>query len=159
LVLNLADSFYLLQASQDLGGRHHKRRRRRNNTDQTDGNLSSDNPSDTERTTGHTASASVIQQRKILGPEFIKLAVSYVYMFVVFMLTAFVMVVVHDRVPDMDRYPPLPDIVLDNLPYIPWAFELCELTAVSMSLALSVILLLHKHRYVTIFATIRLSMY
>jgi sphingomyelin synthase-related protein 1 len=89
-----------------------------------------------------------------LGPEFAKLAVSYVYMFVVFMLTAFVMVVVHDRVPDMDRYPPLPDIVLDNLPYIPWAFELCELTAVSMSLALVVILIIHKHRFVNSFTLI-----
>lgn len=43
-------------------------------------------------------------------------------------ITAIVMVIVHERVPDMKRYPPLPDIFLDNVPHIPWAFCMCELT-------------------------------
>jgi hypothetical protein len=133
-------------------------RRRKNagiNTDDQEHDHSTDASTDDEDGSSHTSSASAVQQRRPrmshhLSPEFAKLAVSYVYMFVVFMLTAFVMVVVHDRVPDMDRYPPLPDIVLDNLPYIPWAFELCELTAISMSLALVVILVIHKHRLVNL---------
>lgn len=83
-----------------------------------------------------------------LHPDLIKLAVSYIYMFFVFMLTAFVMVIVHDRVPDMDRYPPLPDMVLDNLPYIPWAFEMCEATAIMLMFAMAVVLFFHKHRFV-----------
>ena len=69
-------------------------------------------------------------------------------MFFVFMLTAFVMVIVHDRVPDMDRYPPLPDMVLDNLPYIPWAFEMCEATAIILMFAMGMVLFFHKHRLV-----------
>lgn len=86
---------------------------------------------------------------KNLKPEFQKLLISYLYMFFVFMLTSFMMVIVHDRVPDMDKYPPLPDIMLDNLPYIPWAFEACEATAVVLLLILSVTLFFHKHRFVS----------
>ena len=83
-----------------------------------------------------------------LQPEFTKLLVSYVYMFMVFWVTAFVMAVVHDRVPDMKKYPPLPDIVLDNLPYIPWAFDMCEFIAVCLTLVWCCILLFHKHRLI-----------
>lgn len=58
------------------------------------------------------------------------------------------MVIVHDRVPDMKRYPPLPDIFLDNVPYIPWAFHMCEWTASLLTLIWITVLIFHKHRYV-----------
>lgn len=83
-----------------------------------------------------------------LEPEYIKLLMSYLYMFFVFMLTSFVMVIVHDRVPDMKKYPPLPDLVLDNLPFIPGAFEMCELTGLILSTIWFVVLVFHKHRFI-----------
>jgi len=83
-----------------------------------------------------------------LQPEYTKLLASYVYMFSVFLLTAFVMAIVHDRVPDMKKYPPLPDIVLDNMPYIPWAFDMCELIGIVLSSIWFTVLFFHKHRYV-----------
>ena len=83
---------------------------------------------------------------RCLEPEYVKCLISFVYMFAVFLLTAFVMVIVHDRVPDMKKYPPLPDIVLDNLPYIPWAFEICELAGVILFSIWSMTLFFHKHR-------------
>ena len=85
-----------------------------------------------------------------LKPEYLKCILSYFYMFLVFLLTSFVMVIVHDRVPDMEKYPPLPDLVLDNLPVIPWAFEMCELTASLLFVILAITMFFHKHRYVLI---------
>lgn len=58
------------------------------------------------------------------------------------------MVVVHERVPDMKRYPPLPDIFLDNVPHIPWAFHMCEITGTLLFLIWTCVLIVHKHRFV-----------
>lgn len=79
-------------------------------------------------------------------PEYTKLIISYLYMFSVFMVTAFVMVMANDRVPDSKKYPPLPDLVLDNMPYVPWAFEMCEMCACVLSTIVAIMLLFHKHR-------------
>ena len=74
--------------------------------------------------------------------------ISLVYAFSVFFVTSFIMVFVHDRVPDMKKYPPLPDIVLDNVPLIPWAFKMCEVTAIILAAVLSTVLFFHKHRVI-----------
>ncbi|VDP12565.1 unnamed protein product [Soboliphyme baturini] len=63
-------------------------------------------------------------------------------------LTSYVMVIVHDRVPDSKTYPPLPDLLLDNIPHIPWAFDLCELLACLLGLIWCTILVFHKHRLI-----------
>lgn len=47
-----------------------------------------------------------------------KTALSSVYVMLVFGITSFVMVLVHERVPDMRTYPPLPDIFLDRCIYV-----------------------------------------
>jgi len=78
----------------------------------------------------------------------LKLVLAFLYCSISLLTTAFVMVVVHDRVPDMKLYPPLPDLVLDNLPLIPWAFELCEMIGVSMAMIWFTILVFHKERVV-----------
>lgn len=81
-----------------------------------------------------------------LPPEIWKAFLSFCYVVGVTWITAFVMVIVHDRVPDMKRYPPLPDIFLDNVPHIPWAFDMCEVTGTFLFTIWLVVLLFHKHR-------------
>lgn len=83
-----------------------------------------------------------------IQPEFFKTMISLGYAFLVTWITAFVMVVVHERVPDMKKYPPLPDIFLDNVPHIPWAFHMCEVTGTLLFCIWVCVLIVHKHRMV-----------
>uniref|UniRef100_A0A182K3Y4 Sphingomyelin synthase-like domain-containing protein n=1 Tax=Anopheles christyi TaxID=43041 RepID=A0A182K3Y4_9DIPT len=89
-----------------------------------------------------------------IQPEFFKTMISLGkyneggYAFLVTWITAFVMVVVHERVPDMKKYPPLPDIFLDNVPHIPWAFHMCEVTGTILFCIWICVLVVHKHRMV-----------
>lgn len=85
---------------------------------------------------------------KHLNPEIWKTFLSFFYVFFVFLITSCVMVIVHDRVPDMKKYPPLPDIVLDNVPFMPWAFEVSEVIAVFLGIIWVLILFFHKHRFI-----------
>lgn len=79
-------------------------------------------------------------------PEKMKALLSFLYVVIVTWITAFVMVIVHDRVPDMKKYPPLPDIFLDNIPHIPWAFDMCEVSGTVLFTIWLIVLLFHKHR-------------
>uniref|UniRef100_A0A8C7XY03 Sphingomyelin synthase-related protein 1 n=1 Tax=Oryzias sinensis TaxID=183150 RepID=A0A8C7XY03_9TELE len=81
-----------------------------------------------------------------LDPEVWKTVISSIYVFLVFGFTSFVMVIVHERVPDMRTYPPLPDIFLDSVPRIPWAFAIAEACGLILCYMFLLILLLHKHR-------------
>lgn len=74
--------------------------------------------------------------------------VSAFYATCVSFITAVVMTVVHDRVPDTSKYPPLPDLMLDNIPHIPWAFSMAELMIIIMGLILITVVLVHKHRWI-----------
>lgn len=85
-----------------------------------------------------------------LQPEYVKTIISCLYMLLVTWITAIVMVFVHDRVPDRERHPPLPDIFLDNVPHISWAFQLCEITIILLTTTWIIILFFHKHRSIAI---------
>ncbi|KAL4708358.1 hypothetical protein ACJJTC_019594 [Scirpophaga incertulas] len=83
-----------------------------------------------------------------LKPEVWKTAIALGYVFLVTWVTAVVMVIVHDKVPDMKKYPPLPDLFLDNVPHIPWAFDMCEITGSLLMAIWLVVLFFHKHRFI-----------
>ncbi|CAF0788450.1 unnamed protein product [Brachionus calyciflorus] len=74
--------------------------------------------------------------------------VSVIYLFLTCLWTSFMLTVVHDRVPDMEKYPPLPDIILDNVPLIPWAFFATELIGLALVIMFLVLLIFHKYRMI-----------
>ncbi|KAM3862816.1 sphingomyelin synthase-related protein 1-like [Diretmus argenteus] len=96
----------------------------------------------------HTHSNGRYRQRLAgrLDPEVWKTVISSIYVMLVFGFTSFIMVIVHERVPDMRTYPPLPDIFLDSVPRIPWAFAMAEACGLILCYIFLLILLLHKHR-------------
>ncbi|XP_015586258.1 sphingomyelin synthase-related 1 isoform X2 [Cephus cinctus] len=96
----------------------------------------------------YSTSVSEDGQASHLPPEIWKGFISLAYLFVVTWITAFVMVIVHDRVPDMKKYPPLPDIFLDNVPHIPWAFDMCEVTGTILFAIWLTVLIFHKYRFI-----------
>lgn len=100
---------------------------------------------DSERT---TPPLSLDGKATNIPPEFFKTAMSLGYSFLVTWITSFVMVIVHERVPDMKRYPPLPDIFLDNVPHIPWAFHMCEITGTLLFSIWVCVCIFHKYRMV-----------
>ena len=81
-------------------------------------------------------------------PERWKLCIAVMYGLFVSWLTAVTMTIVHDRVPDMNKYPPLPDIILDNVPHIPWAFEMAEISGMTLLTILLVLIIFHRHRFI-----------
>ncbi|XP_032691627.1 sphingomyelin synthase-related 1-like [Odontomachus brunneus] len=96
----------------------------------------------------YSASVSEDGHASHLPPEIWKTVISLGYLFIVTWITAFVMVIVHDRVPDMKKYPPLPDIFLDNVPHIPWAFDICEVIGTLLFAIWLVVLIFHKYRFI-----------
>lgn len=88
------------------------------------------------------------REKEPILPERWKALLAFGYSLVVSWVTAFVMVIVHGRVPDMEKYPPLPDILLDNIPHIPWAFEMCEFTGMILMCLWGLVLVFHKHRFI-----------
>lgn len=115
-------------------------------TDVSDDDADDSRSSTTNNTKRSTQSAHLDIDSPMCPPEAWKALVAMLYFVSVTCITAIVMVIVHDRVPDMQTYPPLPDIFLDNVPLIPWAFTMCELCGLILFIIWCKILIFHKHR-------------
>ena len=61
---------------------------------------------------------------------------------------SFVITIVDERLPDPKSFPPLPDLILDNIRQIPWAFAVTEKLILIEILVMLVIILFHRHRWV-----------
>ncbi|CAF1959634.1 unnamed protein product [Rotaria magnacalcarata] len=61
---------------------------------------------------------------------------------------SFVITIVDERLPDPRYFPPLPDLVLDNVKQIPWAFAVTEKIILIEMFTLISIIILHRHRLI-----------
>ena len=80
--------------------------------------------------------------------EGIKTLVAVLYCCCCFLITAYVMVCSAERAPERAKFPPLPDIVLDSLPYMPWAFEFSEYCVFLEIILVCFILAFHRYRQI-----------
>jgi hypothetical protein len=59
---------------------------------------------------------------------------------------SFIITIVDERLPDPKIFPPLPDLILDNIKQIPWAFSVTEKIIVIEVLSLITVVVFHRHR-------------
>lgn len=56
--------------------------------------------------------------------------------------------IVHDRVPDRARYPPLPDVFFDLFPPADWALDVSEIIIVVCIWSSLAFIFMHRHRFI-----------
>ncbi|XP_073977601.1 phosphatidylcholine:ceramide cholinephosphotransferase 2-like isoform X3 [Rhodnius prolixus] len=77
-----------------------------------------------------------------------KTFIAFIILTVNFILTTASLALVHERVPDKDKYPPLPDIILDNIPTYPSALDVSEIIIMISTNVTFLVIVLHKHRFI-----------
>ena len=61
---------------------------------------------------------------------------------------SFIITIVDERLPDPKTFPPLPDLILENIKQIPWAFAVTEKLILIEMITLLTVILLHRHRFI-----------
>lgn len=59
---------------------------------------------------------------------------------------AMIITFVDERLPDPKNFPPLPDLILENIQQIPWAFAVTEKLILLQMITLVTVILLHRYR-------------
>lgn len=90
------------------------------------------------------------QTRKKLKLDRRKFALSVLYLFCSHFFSGFAVTYAQEHLPDKKKYPPLPDIFLDNLPFIPWAYRVTEGAIFVLIIMGLIMLFFHKYRFLVI---------
>ncbi|XP_067008414.2 phosphatidylcholine:ceramide cholinephosphotransferase 2 isoform X2 [Anabrus simplex] len=77
-----------------------------------------------------------------------KTLVAFIILVVNFIITTASLALVHERVPDRDKYQPLPDIFLDNVKAMDWALDVSEVLIIISSNTAIIVVFFHKHRFI-----------
>lgn len=77
---------------------------------------------------------------------YVSFVVAFLFLVANFILTTTSLALVHERVPDKDKDPPLPDIFLDNVPAVTWALDISEIIIMISTNITFLVIVLHRHR-------------
>jgi hypothetical protein len=80
-----------------------------------------------------------------------KTAMAFVFLFFAWVSTTASLAVTHERVPHIA---PLPDLILDNVQYQPWALDASEILILVSTWTAFLVSLFHKHRYLSLKQTL-----
>lgn len=64
-----------------------------------------------------------------------------------FILATVSLSLVHERLPDREKYAPLPDVVLDNIQDMDWALNVSEILIMIGVNSCIILIIFHKHRF------------
>lgn len=94
-----------------------------------------------------TKSTSNISDDDVKFPkEKRKLFLAFLIMVLGFLINDISIVLTHQKVPDKNLYPPLPDVSLDNITKIRWLNDLADILVIISILMSAAIVILHRHR-------------
>ncbi|XP_014254488.1 phosphatidylcholine:ceramide cholinephosphotransferase 2-like isoform X2 [Cimex lectularius] len=65
-----------------------------------------------------------------------------------FIITTASLAVVHEWVPDKNKYSPLPDVILDIIPTFPGALDISEVIIMISTNVTFLVIVMHKHRFI-----------
>ncbi|VDI16305.1 Hypothetical predicted protein [Mytilus galloprovincialis] len=85
-----------------------------------------------------------------LDQEMWKFGLAAIYVLFVHFFSTFCIVVAQSRLPDKTKFRPLPDLLLDNVPYIPWAYRVTEGIIYSLFVIGIILMILHKNRFIAL---------
>ncbi|KAL7645678.1 UNVERIFIED_CONTAM: hypothetical protein RMT77_004064 [Armadillidium vulgare] len=85
-----------------------------------------------------------------LQPEYWKTFFAFLFIGSAGLANNTLIVVLQSDIQIMEKYPPLPDIFLDNFPYVWWAKPLSEVIISALMVILIATMYFHKHRFIVL---------
>ncbi|UJR20997.1 hypothetical protein I4U23_024097 [Adineta vaga] len=77
-----------------------------------------------------------------------KTLLAFFMLLITIFFSSFIITIVDERLPDPKTFPPLPDLILENIEQIPWAFSVTEKLILLEMITLIIVVLLHRHRMI-----------
>ncbi|CAL8110207.1 unnamed protein product [Orchesella dallaii] len=97
----------------------------------------------------HSANGSVSsKQSKVFPKERKKTVIALAMMAVGFSCNSISIFLTHQKIPDRNLHPPLPDIALDNITKKRWLNDLSDIIVIICTLTSAILIISHKHRWI-----------
>ncbi|XP_023231832.1 phosphatidylcholine:ceramide cholinephosphotransferase 2-like [Centruroides sculpturatus] len=81
-------------------------------------------------------------------PEKWKTLVAFAFLSANLIFNLMCLSIVHERVPDRTKYPPLPDIFFDYFPPADWALDVSEIIIMIATWSTLILIFFHRHRFI-----------